>query len=161
MPVRVYELAREFEMSNKDVIAVCREAGLDVKSHSSTIEEYEADMIRGRLAAEGGEEADDVAQETQAPPAKAPPKPAAPAVPELSPDELLARARHRVISLPTRGPVKPKAEGVKLPGRQMPPTRLIPPEYIDVLTRWIMAGMPQTAEEAQALSPTPTPTATP
>lgn len=39
--------------------------------------------------------------------------------------------------------------------RQMPPTRLMPSEYIDVLTRWILAGMPETAEEAQALSPAP------
>jgi hypothetical protein len=39
--------------------------------------------------------------------------------------------------------------------RQMPPTKTIPAEYIDVLTRWILAGMPQTAEEAQALSPAP------
>ncbi|MBN2387885.1 MAG: c-type cytochrome [Anaerolineales bacterium] len=38
---------------------------------------------------------------------------------------------------------------------QMPPTRLMPPEYIDSLTRWIMAGMPEMAVEAQALSPAP------
>jgi mono/diheme cytochrome c family protein len=42
--------------------------------------------------------------------------------------------------------------------RQMPPTKLLKPEYIDMLTRWVMAGMPQTAEEAAKLSVTPTPT---
>jgi len=54
--------------------------------------------------------------------------------------------------------------------RQMPPTKLLDPQYLDMLTRWVMAGMPQTAEEATALSaivtpageslaaPTPTPT---
>ncbi|MDI6770842.1 MAG: hypothetical protein QMD04_14370, partial [Anaerolineales bacterium] len=36
--------------------------------------------------------------------------------------------------------------------RQMPPSKLLKPEYIDMLTRWIMAGMPRTAAEAQALS---------
>jgi len=41
--------------------------------------------------------------------------------------------------------------------RQMPPTKLLDPQYVDMLTRWVMAGMPQTAEEAAALSPTPTP----
>jgi mono/diheme cytochrome c family protein len=41
--------------------------------------------------------------------------------------------------------------------RQMPPTRLLDPKYIDMLTRWVLAGMPRTAEEAAALSPTPTP----
>jgi hypothetical protein len=41
--------------------------------------------------------------------------------------------------------------------RQMPPTRLLDPQYVDMLTRWVMAGMPQTAEEAAALSVTATP----
>jgi mono/diheme cytochrome c family protein len=41
--------------------------------------------------------------------------------------------------------------------RQMPPTKLLGSQYIDVLTRWIMAGMPQTADEAAKLSPTATP----
>jgi mono/diheme cytochrome c family protein len=41
--------------------------------------------------------------------------------------------------------------------RQMPPTKLLDPQYIDMLTRWVMAGMPQTAEEAAALSVTATP----
>ncbi|MBE3134148.1 MAG: translation initiation factor IF-2 N-terminal domain-containing protein, partial [Acidobacteria bacterium] len=119
MSVRIYELAREFDMSNKDVVAACREAGLDVKSHSSTVEGYEADMIRRRLAADVGED------ETEAPPAAAapPPAPEPPKEPELSPDEQLAQARTRVISLPTRGAFRPKAEGVKLPGRHRPPAR--------------------------------------
>ncbi|MCJ7583196.1 MAG: c-type cytochrome [Anaerolineales bacterium] len=50
--------------------------------------------------------------------------------------------------------------------RQMPPTKLLKPEFIDMLTRWVMAGMPKTAEEAKALASTPPgsiegPTATP
>jgi len=44
--------------------------------------------------------------------------------------------------------------------RQMPPTKLLKPEFIDMLTRWVMAGMPKTAEEAKALSATATPAAT-
>ena len=44
--------------------------------------------------------------------------------------------------------------------RQMPPTKLLDPKYIDMLTRWVMAGMPQTAEEAAALAPTPAATPT-
>ncbi|HIE56696.1 MAG TPA: c-type cytochrome [Anaerolineales bacterium] len=34
---------------------------------------------------------------------------------------------------------------------QMPPTKLIKEDYIDMLERWIAAGMPETAEEAAAL----------
>jgi hypothetical protein len=45
--------------------------------------------------------------------------------------------------------------------RQMPPTKLLDQQYIDMLTRWIMAGMPQTAADAAKLSPTPTPGAGP
>ncbi len=45
--------------------------------------------------------------------------------------------------------------------RQMPPTKLLDQQYIDMLTRWIMAGMPKTAKDAAAKGPTPTPTPTP
>jgi menaquinol-cytochrome c reductase cytochrome b/c subunit len=41
--------------------------------------------------------------------------------------------------------------------RQMPPTKLLDQQYIDMLTRWVMAGMPMTAEEAAAKAPAPTP----
>ncbi len=45
----------------------------------------------------------------------------------------------------------------------MPPNRDLKPNIIDVFIRWIMNGMPQTAEEASKLfvAPTPVPTATP
>jgi len=42
--------------------------------------------------------------------------------------------------------------------RQMPPTKLLDPQYVELLTRWVMAGMPKTAVEAASLSPIATPT---
>ena len=39
---------------------------------------------------------------------------------------------------------------------QMPPTKLLEQQYIDMITEWVMAGMPQTAQDA-AKAPTPTP----
>ena len=120
MPVRIYELAREFGLPNKEVVEVCRKAGLDVKSHSSTIEEYEADMVRRQLSGMAGDDFDDdeaAAVATAAPPPPPPP----PAVPQLSPEELLARARATQVVLPTRGPIRPKAEGVKLTPPRRPP----------------------------------------
>jgi mono/diheme cytochrome c family protein len=35
--------------------------------------------------------------------------------------------------------------------RQMPPTKLLERQYIDMLTRWVLAGMPKTAEAAAAV----------
>ncbi len=43
--------------------------------------------------------------------------------------------------------------------RAMPPNGHLPPNVIDALMRWIMAGMPQTAADAAKLSVTPTPAA--
>jgi mono/diheme cytochrome c family protein len=41
-------------------------------------------------------------------------------------------------------------------GGPMPPTRALKPEIIDIITRWILAGAPQTAEDAAALQTAPT-----
>lgn len=43
--------------------------------------------------------------------------------------------------------------------QQMPPTKLLKEEYIAIFEAWVLNGMPETAEEAEALSPTPTPAA--
>jgi predicted CXXCH cytochrome family protein len=55
-------------------------------------------------------------------------------------------------------PDKPNEELI----RTMPLTRSLKPDVVDVFVRWIMNGMPQTAEEAAALfvEPTPEPAAT-
>lgn len=37
----------------------------------------------------------------------------------------------------------------------MPPTKALKPELIEILERWILGGAPETAAEAEALSPTP------
>jgi mono/diheme cytochrome c family protein len=39
--------------------------------------------------------------------------------------------------------------------RQMPPTKLLDQVYVDMLTRWIKAGMPKTAAEAAKATPSP------
>ena len=44
--------------------------------------------------------------------------------------------------------------------RSMPPNQSLKPDVIDVWVRWIMNGMPKTAEEAAALFVPPTPAAT-
>ncbi len=44
--VRVYELTRELNLETKDILAICEQLDIAVKSHSSTITESEANLIR-------------------------------------------------------------------------------------------------------------------
>jgi translation initiation factor IF-2 len=46
--VRLYELSRELDLDTKDVIAVCEQLNIVVKSHSSTITESEAELVRAK-----------------------------------------------------------------------------------------------------------------
>lgn len=44
--VRIYELSRELNLENKDILTICDRLNIAVKSHSSTITEDEANQIR-------------------------------------------------------------------------------------------------------------------
>ncbi|NEP12134.1 MAG: translation initiation factor IF-2 [Symploca sp. SIO1A3] len=44
--VRIYELSRELNLDNKDILSICEGLNIAVKSHSSTITESEAQRIR-------------------------------------------------------------------------------------------------------------------
>lgn len=44
--VRIYELSRELNLDNKEILDVCEQLNIPVKSHSSTISETEATRIR-------------------------------------------------------------------------------------------------------------------
>ncbi|MGB3512291.1 MAG: translation initiation factor IF-2 [Microcoleaceae cyanobacterium] len=44
--VRIYELSKELNLDNKDILTVCEKLNISVKSHSSTITESEAERIR-------------------------------------------------------------------------------------------------------------------
>ena len=48
--IRVYELARELGMENKEVLDLCEVLGIGVKSHSSGIVEAQGDRVRRRAA---------------------------------------------------------------------------------------------------------------
>ena len=55
---------------------------------------------------------------------------------------------------PIMDPANPNEELIGV----MPPSRALKPDIVDVFIRWIMNGMPRTAEDAAALSVTPTAT---
>jgi translation initiation factor IF-2 len=40
--VRIYELSKELNLENKDILEICERLNIAVKSHSSTITESEA-----------------------------------------------------------------------------------------------------------------------
>ena len=44
--VRIYELSRELNLDNKDILAICDQLRIPVKSHSSTISDESAERIR-------------------------------------------------------------------------------------------------------------------
>src|SRR5258706_7621933 len=51
--IRVYELARELGHTNKEALALCEALKIGVKSHSSSIEDAEADRVRRKADADG------------------------------------------------------------------------------------------------------------
>jgi translation initiation factor IF-2 len=51
--IRVYELARELGLTNKEALDLCLALGIGVKSHSSSIEEQQADRVRRRADQQG------------------------------------------------------------------------------------------------------------
>ena len=44
--VRIYDLSKELNLDNKELLAICDQLNIAVKSHSSTITETEAELIR-------------------------------------------------------------------------------------------------------------------
>ena len=50
---RVYELAKELGMTNKECLDLCLDMGYAVKSHSSSLDEAYADQVRRKAHKEG------------------------------------------------------------------------------------------------------------
>ena len=40
--VRIYELSKELDLDNRDILVICEQLSIAVKSHSSTISDAEA-----------------------------------------------------------------------------------------------------------------------
>ena len=61
--VRLYELSRELDLDTKDVISMCEQLNIVVKSHSSTITESEAELVRTKAPQHHPKPADPKASE--------------------------------------------------------------------------------------------------
>ncbi|MYH99737.1 MAG: hypothetical protein F4124_09945 [Acidimicrobiia bacterium] len=51
--IRVYELARELGLTNKETLDLCVKLGIGVNSHSSSIVDAQADRVRRRADRDG------------------------------------------------------------------------------------------------------------
>ncbi|MHB1783623.1 MAG: translation initiation factor IF-2 N-terminal domain-containing protein, partial [Acidimicrobiales bacterium] len=51
--IRVYELARELGLTNKEALDLAVSLGIGVKSHSSSIEDAQGDRVRRKAEREG------------------------------------------------------------------------------------------------------------
>ena len=86
--IRVYELARELGLTNKETLDLCVALGIGVKSHSSSVVEAQADRVR-RKAEREGLVRDEQPEEPEAPAKKAAAKkaPAKKAAAKSAPEE--------------------------------------------------------------------------
>jgi translation initiation factor IF-2 len=90
MSVRIYQLSKEIDMENADLIALLRDRGYEVKSASSTIDNISADSLREEFAPKS---------EEPPTPAEAPPEqPAAPAEtpPQALPSGAIVRSKEDI-----------------------------------------------------------------
>ncbi|MBP7033670.1 MAG: translation initiation factor IF-2 [Syntrophobacterales bacterium] len=154
--MRVYELAKEFGVENKEFIAKLKTLGIAVKSHSSTLEDSEVERVRREFAAKGEKEVvekrvkstvirrravrlpAEEAAEAAAPAAPAEPaETAEPAVkPEAAPPEKERKAEQPEPAAEAEKPAEPRAEeppaaaaapeAEKAPGKPEPPVKKEP-----------------------------------
>jgi translation initiation factor IF-2 len=121
--IRVYELARELGLSNKEALDLALSLGIGVKSHSSSIEDAQADRVRRKADAEGlrrpvvAEEPAPLALSTPARPA------AEPAAPPAAAREAPARPAPAPPLPTTAGapPLRPAAEAPESAAASAPP----------------------------------------
>jgi translation initiation factor IF-2 len=99
--IRVYELARELGLTNKEALDLCIDLGIGVKSHSSSIEDQQADRVRRKAEREGLRR--DVQPEEEVVPVAAKKGPGRQALPD--PEDGSARPAPRLVtSRPSASP---------------------------------------------------------
>ncbi|MFP4008126.1 MAG: translation initiation factor IF-2 N-terminal domain-containing protein, partial [Spirulinaceae cyanobacterium] len=53
---RIYELSKELNRENKDILEICKELNIEVKSHSSTVADEAVERIRAMVKRQGPKE---------------------------------------------------------------------------------------------------------
>ncbi|TVQ51199.1 MAG: translation initiation factor IF-2, partial [Spirulina sp. DLM2.Bin59] len=113
---RIYELSKELDLENRDLLAICEVLNIAVKSHSSTITEEEVAQIRAEAHNKFGKRG---ANRVGVHRAKAPERP--PRKPQIQ------RIVRHGPSSEDDGPRGQSAEGKKAPGESGGDHRLVAP----------------------------------
>jgi len=109
--MRVYELAKELDKSNHDILEALAAEGIEVKSHASSIDDHAIELVKKKFAPKSAKPEEPVhtgAHVRQAKTAE-PAKPAAPAEPEKAPEPA------KTITLPVSVTVRQLAELLSIP----------------------------------------------
>jgi predicted RNA-binding protein with RPS1 domain len=118
--VRVHELAKELGLTNKEALDLCIALGIDARSHSSQIEDAQADRVRRRAQKDG------LIRERQpeeAAPAKRTTKNAAVARAAAVGDRPADDGEHRIIS--SRQAVEPERQVARRPDDPAPDAAVV------------------------------------
>ena len=141
--LRVHELAKELGMTNQEVVDLCGVLGVPVKSHSSSLNEAYADMVRRRAVREGLNR-DEQPEEPK--PEKKPAKKAAAAAKQVAPTPEVAEPRPAAA---VEAPPEPAAVPAAAPPEPAPEPEVAPPP----------APLPvPVAERPAPVEPAPAPT---
>jgi translation initiation factor IF-2 len=124
--IRVYELARELGLTNKETLDLCDALGIGVKSHSSSVVDAQADRVRRKAEREGliRDEQPEEPTAKKAPAKKAPAKkaPAEKAPAEKAPAEKATEEPAAEPARPAPAPAaEPEAPAAEAPAAPAPP----------------------------------------
>ena len=128
---RVYELARELGLSNKETLDLCDALGIGVKSHSSSVQEAQADRVRRKADREGLIRAQQPQEEDEQPkPAKK--------------------------KAPVKKAVAKKAPAKKAPAKKAPAKKAAPVENAEVLEDSAVGDSTESPKPGAKLAPAST-----
>ncbi|MFM7744362.1 MAG: translation initiation factor IF-2 [Actinomycetota bacterium] len=156
--MRVHELAKELGLTNKEAVDLCLVMGIDVKSHSSSIIEAQADRVRRRAERDGlvrDEQPEEPKPEKKAAAKKAPAKKAAAKTADRGDDA----------DKPVKKAALKKAVAKKAVAKKATPTVEAEPAAEVVETPVVVpepvVEAPPAAQPAPAVTKAPAPTPTP
>jgi translation initiation factor IF-2 len=110
--IRVHELAKELGMTNAEAVDLCQKLGVPVKSHSSSLNEAYADMVRRRAVRDGLTRDEQPPEPTPEPKAK---KAASKSTAKATAKKSAAKSETAVAEPSSDQPAEPPAEVVVTP----------------------------------------------